>query len=72
MRKAEVFDYFGGAVKTARKLGLTRSAVHQWDEDMIPERSALLAYEASNGDLPFDKAAYAEKRKNRLAKHEAA
>lgn len=61
MRKDDVLAYFGGPQKsqtrTAKALGLTKSAVNQWP-DPIPLRSAIRANAASRGELPLDMSVY--------------
>lgn len=37
MTKNEAFELFGGARKLAEALGLSVQAVHQWEDDSIPE-----------------------------------
>lgn len=36
MTKTEILDHFGGAVATARALGITQPSVTHWDEDAVP------------------------------------
>jgi transcriptional regulator with XRE-family HTH domain len=60
MRKADVVAYFGGTqTAAARALGVTKSAVCQWEEDRpIPLKCAIKAQAVSNGDLKVDLALY--------------
>jgi transcriptional regulator with XRE-family HTH domain len=59
MRKAAVVAYFGGQTATAKALGITKSAVNQWEEDRpIPLNCAIKALERSGGELKLDLALY--------------
>ena len=59
MRKADVIAYFGTQTATAKALGVTKSAVNQWEEDRpIPLKRAIRARTASRGDLKLDLSLY--------------
>lgn len=65
MRKQAVLDYFRGedprdegVTATARALGITKSAVSQWDEDKIPERMAYRLQIITAGRLKVNAKAY--------------
>lgn len=60
MRKADVIAYFGGTqTATAKALGVTKSAVNQWEDDRpIPLKCAIKAQAASKGSLSLDMALY--------------
>ncbi len=42
MKKSDVIKYFGTQTKVAEILGLTRGAVHLWNEDIPEGRAAQL------------------------------
>lgn len=50
MRKQDVLDRFGGAAAVAAALGITRSAVYQWGDE-VPLLSALHIERLTNGEL---------------------
>lgn len=50
VKKSDVLEYFGGVSKAANALGITRSAVSQWDET-IPESSAYKLESLTGGKL---------------------
>ncbi|MDM5057627.1 Cro/CI family transcriptional regulator [Aeromonas rivipollensis] len=56
MKKNDVLEYFGGVSKAANALGITRSAVSQWDE-IIPESSAYKIESLTGGQLKANPAA---------------
>lgn len=59
MRKADVVAYFGSQTAAAKAVGVTKSAVSQWDEDRpIPLKCAIRAQAASSGGLKLDLALY--------------
>jgi transcriptional regulator with XRE-family HTH domain len=59
MLKADVVAYFGNQTATAKAVGVTKSAVSQWEEDRpIPLKCAIRAQAASNGDLKVNLALY--------------
>lgn len=64
MRRDDVFQFFGGALKAATALSVTKSAAYQWDE-VVPERIAYRAQERSYGHLKVDPAVYDEIRRAR-------
>ncbi|WP_429236196.1 Cro/CI family transcriptional regulator [Aeromonas salmonicida] len=53
MKKSDVLQYFGGVSKVANALGITRSAVSQWDE-IVPESSAYKLESLTGGRLKAD------------------
>lgn len=53
VKKSDVLEYFGGVSKAANALGITRSAVSQWDET-IPESSAYKLESLTGGQLKAD------------------
>jgi DNA-binding transcriptional regulator YdaS (Cro superfamily) len=57
MRKSDVLLFFKNGSKTARALGITKSAVSQWP-DTIPEAMAYRAQAASKGKLKVDPTVY--------------
>ena len=59
MRKADVIAHFGTQTAVAKALGVTKSAVNQWEEDRpIPLERAIKAQAASNGRLKVDLSLY--------------
>lgn len=65
MRPSDVFAYFGvdkhGYAELARKLGLSRSAVHGWKRmTLMPPLQAAKIHKLTNGALQFDPANYSE------------
>lgn len=65
MRKQAVLDYFRGddprdegVSATARALGITKSAVSQWDDEKIPERMAYRLQVITGGRLKVNTKAY--------------
>ncbi|MFM1711879.1 Cro/CI family transcriptional regulator [Aeromonas salmonicida] len=56
MKKNDVLEYFGGVSKAANALGITRSAVSQWDE-IIPESSAYKIESLTGGKLKAEPSA---------------
>lgn len=52
-----VITHFGGTHKVAKVLGITGSAVSQWEE-IIPERAALKLERITNGALKYDPTLY--------------
>lgn len=57
MLKADVIAHFGTQVAAARALGVTKSAVSQWNE-IVPLRIALRAQAVSKGKLPINMTVY--------------
>lgn len=57
MKKTDVLKYFGGALKTARALGISHQAVYAWPE-RVPERMAYRASIKSGGKLKVVAAQY--------------
>ncbi len=53
VKKSDVLKYFGGVTKAANALGITRSAVSQWD-DTVPESSAYKIEVLTGGKLKAD------------------
>jgi hypothetical protein len=66
MKKSDVIAHFGGEVKTAAALGLTRQAVYQWT-DPIPERLAYKIQVMTAGVLRVDPSVYAKLKARREA-----
>ena len=61
MNKQDVIRHFGGSqVKVAEALGITKSAVSQWDE-VIPEGVAYKVQVMTAGMLRVDPSVYAPK-----------
>jgi hypothetical protein len=57
MRTSDVFDAFGGSKKAvADALGISISAVYQWDE-MVPPASAM-RLAAMKPEIPYDPEQY--------------
>lgn len=50
MKKSDVLDYFGGVSKAAKALGITKSAVSVWRED-IPYGRAFQIQLMTRGKL---------------------
>ena len=50
MRKNDVINHFGSMTKAAEVLGLTKSAVSQWPDE-IPQRRAYEIEKLTNGKL---------------------
>jgi hypothetical protein len=67
MKKRDVINHFGGEVKTAAALGLTRQAVYQW-ADPIPERLAYQIQVMTGGILRVDPSVYARLKAKREAR----
>jgi len=62
MKKSDVLDYFGGVSKTAKALGITKSAVSVWRE-VIPYGRAFQIQLMTKGKLkanPKDSGAKSE------------
>ncbi len=60
MNKTDVIRHFGGSqVKVAEALGISKSAVSQWD-DVIPEGVAYKLQVMTAGVLRVDPAMYAK------------
>lgn len=57
MQKRDVLDFFGGALKTAKALGVSHQAVYSWPET-VPERMAYRAQSKSRGKLKVNTSAY--------------
>jgi DNA-binding transcriptional regulator YdaS (Cro superfamily) len=67
MNKQDVIRHFGGSqVKVAEALGITKSAVSQWDE-VIPEGVAYKVQVMTAGMLRVDPSVYASKADTRPA-----
>lgn len=60
MKTADVIAHFGNSVKTAKALGITKSAVSQWGE-YVPERIAYKVQFLTGGTLCVDPSAYQSK-----------
>jgi hypothetical protein len=60
MRKRDVLARFGGPIKTAKALGITRSAVAQWGA-LVPERIAWRVQHLTDGALPVNPSLYVRK-----------
>lgn len=59
MLKKDVLKFFGSQTKTAKALGITKSAVNQWSETgPIPLRCAIKAQAVSRGGLPLEMSMY--------------
>ncbi|MBB1489077.1 Cro/CI family transcriptional regulator [Oceanospirillum sediminis] len=54
MNKKTAIDYFGSAAKLAKALGVSRSAVSQWDECIPPLRAFQIEH-ITNGRLMADR-----------------
>jgi transcriptional repressor of cell division inhibition gene dicB len=54
MKKSDVVNFFGGVTKTAVALGLTKSAVSKWPDELPPLR-ALQVEEVTGGNLKADR-----------------
>jgi transcriptional repressor of cell division inhibition gene dicB len=61
MLKTDVITHFGSPAATARALGITKSAVSQWG-DNIPERMAYRVQTVTDGVLTVDPSVYQRKR----------
>ena len=59
MLKQSVKEFYGTYSKAADLLGLSRSAISNWD-DLIPEASALKLHFLTDGQLKYDPALYAK------------
>ncbi|CAG9000634.1 MAG: hypothetical protein CENE_02634 [Candidatus Celerinatantimonas neptuna] len=57
MNKTKVIDQIGSVSKLAELLGITHSAVSQWD-DIIPEKQALRISILTHGALAYDPSFY--------------
>lgn len=57
MLKSDVIAYFGSPSKVARALGIGRSAVWKWREQ-VPPVSAVLLHRKTRGKLRFNPADY--------------
>lgn len=57
MKTADVVRHFGNRVKTAKALGVTKSAVSQWGE-VVPERIAYKTQIITGGALRVDPSVY--------------
>ncbi len=57
MLKTDVVTFFGNQTATAKRLGVTKSAVSQWGE-IVPEHIAYRAQYESGGVLKFDPSVY--------------
>lgn len=62
MLKKDVFTHFGGAIKTAKALGISKSAVFQWPE-LVPRGSAYKVQVITSGALQVNPELYPPKRK---------
>lgn len=60
MNKKQVIQYFGSQMNLARELGITQSAISQW-EDRVPLKTAVHIEWITNGGLQVDLAQYADK-----------
>lgn len=59
MHKKDALAHFGTLKAVAEAIGVTLSAVSQWDDDRpIPEASAYRLWLASGGSIPFDARLY--------------
>lgn len=54
MTKTEVLEHYGGVVKAASSLGITKGAVSSWPED-LPLRTQCFVQVATKGRLKVDK-----------------
>lgn len=52
MLKSEAIEFFGGAPKLGRLLGLTRQAIHAWPE-VVPDLYQYKLHHLSEGRLPL-------------------
>ena len=57
MLTRDAFSFFDGPIAVSRLLGITKSAVYQWDE-VVPFESATALEILSRGRLPVDKSLY--------------
>lgn len=57
MLKKDVINYFGTLGKVAKELGISVSAVSQWN-DVIPEKNAYRLQEITQNQLKIDRALY--------------
>ena len=54
MRKADAIAHFGSVTAVAEAIGISPSAVSQWDDDLpIPEASAYRLWLISGQAIPF-------------------
>lgn len=58
MKKAAVIKHFGSQGKIARALGITKGAVSQWDDDLIPQAAAQQIEVITCGKLRVDPTSY--------------
>jgi len=58
MKKSAVIKHFGSQGATARALGITKGAVSQWDDDLIPQAAAQQIEVITRGKLRVDPASY--------------
>jgi DNA-binding transcriptional regulator Cro len=68
MKRAALLDHFGSVERTAAAFGVSKSAVYQWPEDVVPERIALQAQLLTGGVLRADQALYEARRAEIAAK----
>lgn len=57
MLKTDVVTFFGNQTETAKRLGVTKSAVSQWG-DLVPEHIAYRAQYESGGVLKVEPSVY--------------
>ncbi len=50
MKKTDAINYFGSSIKLAEALGLNKSAVSQWGEE-VPELRAFQLERLTDGEL---------------------
>ncbi len=58
MRKQTVLDHFKTRTAIARALGITKSAVSQWKEELIPEHHAYRLQRITRRKLKVDPSMY--------------
>lgn len=66
MRTKDVVDHFGSVQKVADVLGIFRSAIYQWGED-VPPRRALEIEKLTRGKLKAPPVVSAELSDSRVA-----
>lgn len=60
MYKQDVLDHFGGVVKTAQAVGVTKGTVSAWPE-LVPELRAIKIEKISRKKLKYDESLYFKK-----------
>lgn len=53
MQKAQAIEHFGGVTKLAKKLGITRQAIHAWPQE-VPDLYRYKLHYLSEGELPLE------------------